>query len=436
MISVVIVGRPNVGKSTLFNRIVGRRRALVHNQPGVTRDRIVQVAQHGGKRFQLVDTGGILGASEDPIHALVEEQVEVALAEGDRVVFLVDAQEGCLPVEREIARKLLRAGKQITLAVNKVDVDGHLPRQSDFFNLGAQAVFPVSAEHGLGVQELLDHVLRDVPEEAEDSPLADPEGQIRVAIVGKPNVGKSSLLNHLLGKRRALVSPVAGTTRDPVDAPLEAGGRSFLLVDTAGIRRKSKTEKGAEVLSVILARRAIDSCHVALLVLDASAPPSHQDAHIAGLIEEARRASIFVMNKWDLVKGEVAAKKVEEDAKERFAFIDYAPLMRISAHTGRGVEKLLPLVARTYDHFARPIPTSALNKALQEAVRRVSPPAARGKELKFKYATLTGTAPPIVTVFTNSIAPPPQAYARYLKNQLRESFRLEGSPLILKFRKD
>jgi len=435
VLSVVIVGRPNVGKSTLFNRIVGRRKALVHNQPGVTRDRIFALARHEGKPFQLVDTGGILGASEDPIHSLVEEQVEVALAEGDVVIFLVDAQEGCLPVERELARKLLRAGKPVILAVNKVDVEGHLPRQSDFLRLGIRDVFPVSAEHGVGVSELMDHVLREVDSEEGEGPEPDPAGRIRIAIVGRPNVGKSSLLNRLLGNERALVSPVAGTTRDPVDATLESGGRSFLLVDTAGIRRKSKTERGAELLSVLLARRALDSCDVALVVLDASAPPSHQDAHIAGLVEEAKRGAVIVLNKWDLVKGEEASKKAEEGARERFAFCDWAPILRLSAKGGRGVEKLLPLAATVYDHFASPLPTAGLNKALQDAMRRLSPPAVQGKELKLRYATLTGTAPPIITVFTNSTSPPPLAYSRYLKHRFREAFPLEGSPLIVKYRK-
>lgn len=436
MLTVVIVGRPNVGKSTLFNRIVGRRKALVHNLPGVTRDRIVEVAEHEGRRFQLVDTGGILGASEDPIHSLVEEQVEVALAEGDRVIFLVDAQEGALPAEQELARKLLKAGKQVVLAVNKVDTDTHKSRVADFYKLGIKAVFPVSAEHGLGIYELLDHALEGVPAEPEEEPVAEGQGPIRIAIVGRPNVGKSSLLNELLGKRRSLVSSVAGTTRDPVDAPFEYNGRPYVLVDTAGIRRKSKTERGAEVLSVILAKRALSTCHVAILVLDASERIAHQDAHIAGLMEEARRGAIIVLNKWDLIKGEEAADQVEEALQERFAFLDWAPILRVSAKSGRAVDKIMPLVSRTYDNFARPLSTSALNKVLQTAFQRVSPPAVRGKELKMRYATLTGQAPPILTVFTNSIAPPPLSYTRYLKKQFREAFSLEGSPLLIKYRKD
>ncbi len=437
MFSLVIAGRPNVGKSTLFNRIAGRRKALVHNLPGVTRDRIVETASHEGRKFQLVDTGGILGASEDPIHSLVEEQVNIAIAEGDHILLVVDGEEGLLPVEKEIAAKLRQAGKRITLVVNKVDDAKHFMRASDFYRLGIERVFPVSAEHGHGVQELLDEVLMDVPKEPEEeAPLDAPvDGSIKVAIVGRPNVGKSSLLNCILGKERALVSSVAGTTRDPVDAPFAFGGRDFVLVDTAGIRRKSKTDKGAELLSVLLAKRALGNCHVALLVVDASQPPSHQDAHIAGLAEEAKRAIVVVLNKWDLVSGEKAAKEAEEAVREKFAFCEWAPIVRVSAKSGRGVEKLFPRVVSTYEHFAGTFPTAVLNKALQEVVRKVSPPAVQGKLFKIRYATQTGTAPPSLTVFTNSIAPPPLAYSRFLKNRLREFFPLEGSPLIIKYKK-
>ncbi len=438
MYCLVIVGRPNVGKSTLFNRIAGRRKALVHNLPGVTRDRIVETVTHEGRQFQLVDTGGILGASQDPIHALVEEQVNIAITEGDHILLVVDGDEGLLPVEREIAKKLRQAGKRITLVVNKVDDPKHSMRASDFYGLGIDDVFSVSAEHGPGVEALLDHVLKDVAPEPDDE--AQPEtvadGRIRVAIVGRPNVGKSSLLNCIIGQQRALVSSVAGTTRDPVDAPFSFHGQDFVLVDTAGIRRKSKTDKGAELLSVLLAKRALGDCHVALLVVDASQPPSHQDAHIAGLAEEAKRAIVVVLNKWDLVAGEKAAKEAEEAVREKFAFCEWAPMVRVSAKSGRGVEKLFPQVVQTYENYTSALPTAVLNKALQDIVRRVSPPAVQGKLFKVMYATQTGTAPPTLTVFTNSMAPPPLAYSRYLKNQLRAAFPLEGSPLIVKYRKD
>ncbi|MGC8762878.1 MAG: ribosome biogenesis GTPase Der [Acidobacteriota bacterium] len=437
LFSVVIAGRPNVGKSTLYNRLLGRRKALVHDQPGVTRDLNVAVAERDGEAVQLVDTGGIFGEREDRLLALVEEQVQVALEGGDLVLLLVDGKEGLNPVDGEIARRLLQAGKRAALVVNKVDVEEHRSRAADFYSLGLHPVFTVSAEHGGGTEELWDFLVAQAREagaatEAETAP----GDVIRVAIVGRPNVGKSSLLNRILGSRRALVSEIPGTTRDPVDAPVSMGGRDFLLLDTAGIRRKSKTERGAEILSVILARRSLETCHVALLVLDATEKPSHQDAHIAGLLERSRRAGIVVLNKWDLLGGEERARQVEEAVRERFAFIPYLPLLRVSAKTGRHVDRLLPEAARVYDNFRRKIPTSALNEVVRDLVARVSPPAIQGKELKVRYAVQTGEAPPIVTIFTNSRFPPPEAYSRYLKNGLRGAFGFEGSPLLVKYRKE
>jgi GTP-binding protein len=282
-----------------------------------------------------------------------------------------------------------------------------------------------------------------VPEEDDEQDLQETrgghgalEGPIKLAIVGRPNVGKSSLLNRLLGEERALVSEIPGTTRDPIDVPVQAGGKDFLLVDTAGIRRHSKTGPGAEILSVILARRSLEQCHIALLMLDASQPPGHQDAHIAGLIEAARRGILVVLNKWDLVKGEQASRSVEDAVREKFTFMDYLPLVRTSAHSGRGTDKVLPAAARAFRNFAQVLPTAPLNKTLQAIVARVSPPTIQGKELKLRYVTQTGQAPPILTVFTNSKLPPPANYARYLKRELRLAYHLEGSPLIIKFRKE
>ncbi len=438
--TVVIVGRPNVGKSTLFNRLLGRRKALVHDMPGVTRDRNAAVVHHEGRTFQLVDTGGLLGATEDPLITLVEEQVQVAIDGGDKVLLVVDAQQGLIPLEKEFASRLRKLGKPIALVVNKVDTDGHQPRSAEFHALGISPVFSVSSEHGGGFEPLWDYILEGLPiedEEEETGPGIVAEGApIKVAIVGRPNVGKSSLLNRILGEDRALVSDIPGTTRDPIDSPLTFKDQNFLLVDTAGIRRHSKTGPGAEILSVILARRSLEQCHVALLLVDASQPPGHQDAHIAGLIEAARRGIVLVLNKWDLVKGETQAKEVEELFREKMAFMDYLPIVRISARSGRGTDKILPAVAKVYRNFARQLPTAALNKALAQIVNKIPPPTIQGKELKLRYATQSGQAPPILTVFTNSKVPPPLTYARFLKKQLRQSYDLEGSPLILKFRKE
>lgn len=432
---VVIVGRPNVGKSTLFNRLLGRRKALVHDQPGVTRDRNAALVQHEGKAVELVDTGGIFGETEDLITSLVEEQIELAITGGDVVLLVVDGKEGLLPLDREVARRLMKAGKRCALVVNKVDVPSHANRSLEFHAVGISPVFSVSAEHGSGIEALWDFMTEGVPEEREaEEPR--PGEPIRVAIVGKPNVGKSSLLNRLLGEERALVSEIPGTTRDPVDSPLSVEGRDVLLVDTAGIRRKSKGGPAAELLSVILARRSLANCHVALLVLDATAPPSHQDAHIAGLIEESRRAGILVLNKWDLVGGEERAKELDEALDERFSFVDYLPRVRVSAKTGRHVDRVMPAALRVFENFSQTLPTAGLNKALAEILYRVSPPSVQGKELKVRYVTQTGTAPPILTIFTNSKFPPPDNYHRYLKNRLRQAYDLEGSPLILKYRKE
>jgi GTPase len=438
--TVVIVGRPNVGKSTLFNRLLGRRKALVHDMPGVTRDRNLAIVHRDGCSFQLVDTGGLLGATEDPLISLVEDQVGIAIEGGDKVLFVVDGKEGLIPLERDLASRLRKLGKPVALVVNKVDAPGHEIRSAEFHALGLQPIFTVSAEHGGGMDPLWDFVLEGLPVEEEtdeeEAPERGLEGPIKVAIVGRPNVGKSSLLNRLIGEERALVSDIPGTTRDPIDVPFRAAGKEFVVVDTAGIRRHVKTGPGAEILSVVLARRSIEQCHIALLVLDASQKPGHQDAHIAGLIEAARRGVVLVLNKWDLVKGETAAREAEEAVLEKFAFMDYLPIVRVSAHSGRGTDKVLPAAARAYRNYSQVLPTAALNKTLKLIVQRVSPPTLQGKELKLRYATQTGQAPPILTIFTNSKVPPPVNYSRYLKKEFRQIYDLLGSPLILKFRKE
>ncbi len=437
--SIVIVGRPNVGKSTLFNRLLGRRKALVHDLPGVTRDRNVAVLERGDAVVQIVDTGGVLGETEDMLSGLVEEQVNIAIAGGDFILHVVDAKDGMLPLDRELARRLIQSGKQCSLVVNKVDVPAHIPRSAEFHALGIEPVFPLSAEHGIGMEELWDYIDGEIralgvePPSPASGARIDP---IKVAIVGRPNVGKSSIMNRLLGEDRSLVSDIPGTTRDPVDSYIRTPDRDFILVDTAGIRRKSKTGRGAEILSVILARRSLEQCHVALLVVDASQPPSHQDAHIAGLIEGARRGAILVLNKWDLIGGEENGKRVVEAFRDKLTFIDWLPIVRTSAKTKRHVERILPHVQRVYERYAQTFPTAALNKTLGDLVARVSPPSVQGKEFKIRYATQTGKAPPILTLFTNSRFPPPDAYTRYLKNRMREIHDLEGSPLILKYRKE
>ena len=435
--SVVIVGRPNVGKSTLFNRLLGRRKALVHNLPGVTRDRNIDLVTRDEGTFQIVDTGGFLGDESDTMATLVDEQVEAAVEGGTAVLLVVDSKDGVLPVDTELARRLIKSGKRTALIVNKVDVDAHLDRISDFHSLGVDPMIPVSAEHGLGMDRIWDFLQESAAPAAPPADLPEDETPpIRVAIVGRPNVGKSSILNRILGETRSLVSNIPGTTRDPVDSFITWNNREFLVVDTAGIRRKSKTERGAELLSVLLARRSLERCDVAILVLDAFKGVSHQDSHIAGLIERSLRAGCVVLNKWDLVKNTERASEIEEAVEEKFAFLEYLPVERTSALTGRRVEKLLPLVDRIYQNYSQSLPTAVLNKEIEFLTRRVSIPAVQGKHMKIRYITQTGTAPPILTAFTNSRYPPPRNYSRYLKNALRKRFELAGSPLVLKFRKD
>lgn len=436
--SVVIVGRPNVGKSTLFNRLLGRRKALVHNLPGVTRDRNMALVKRDGFSVQIVDTGGVLGETESPLFSLVEEQIAIAIAAGDLILHVVDARDGLTPLDAELARRLIVSGKRAVLVANKVDVPAHETGVAEFYALSLDPVIPISAEHDRGIEELWQFIVSELHLQENVTPEEERpfEGPIRIAILGKPNVGKSSLVNRLTGDNRSLVSEIPGTTRDPVDTPITWQGKDLVLIDTAGIRRKSKTGRGAEILSVILARKNIHDCDVALLVMDASAPISHQDAHIAGLIEAQRRACVVVLNKWDLVEGSGHAKEIEKNVSEKLVFMNWFRLVRVSAKTKRHIDRILPVVSESFGAFSLNIPTAVLNKALEEIFLRIPPPAFRGKQLKIHYATQTGTAPPIITIFTNSRYSPPDSYSRFLKKRLREIFPLEGSPLILKFRKE
>ncbi len=432
MATVAIIGRPNVGKSTLFNRMVGRRKALVHNQPGVTRDLNYEEVEAEGKRFLLVDTGGIEGATSDQLHALVQEQAEMAIENSDLVLFLVDSQEGILPVEKELAIKLKRHNKKIILVVNKIDDIKHKLKESEFYSLGIEPLLSISAEHGLGIEELTEEIAKNIEERVSQK---DDENSIKVAIVGKPNVGKSSVLNRIIGKKRALVSDIPGTTRDPVDERLEIEGKSFKFIDTAGIRKKSKTQKGAEVLSVILARKALENCDVALHIVDASNIPTHQDAYIAGIIANSQKAAIILLNKWDKIKTEKDAKETILLYKEKFSFIPYLPMLQVSARSGRGFTNIFKKIESVYQSYKFKIPTSELNKVLNSIVRSVPPPAVSGKEFKIKYGTQVSDSPPRFILFTNCEEGPPENYVRFLKNRFYEHFQIEGTPLILKFRK-
>jgi GTPase len=436
---VVLVGRPNVGKSTLFNRITGTRRAIVTPIAGTTRDTIAVPAEWQGTPFSLVDTGGMFGASADPLHELVVEHGRRAIETADVVVFLVDGREGLLPADEEIAAALRRSDAPVILAVNKTDDRRARGRAVEFYRLGFEPVVEVAAEHGQGVGDLLDEVISRVPRGRADASPPPVETETRVAIVGRPNVGKSSLLNRLLREERAIVSDMPGTTRDTVDAVLRWHKRTFRILDTAGIRRPGRVARSGQLesLSVILARRAIEQADVAVLVIDAVEGATDQDAAIAGEAEKTGCGVIIAANKWDLMKakGSEFVKEFDEKLRRQLKFLDYAPLLHISALTGERTPRLIETIDRVAEARMRRIPTAELNRFI-EAVTTVHPPASPGKrEVRILYAAQKGVAPPTFVLFTNVATSFHFSYERFLMNRLRESFGLEGTPIRLQVRR-
>jgi len=423
--TVVIVGRPNVGKSTLFNRITGERRSIVGDEPGITRDRIHGSAEHNGRRFEVIDTGGIVAGDQDYIPAQILRQAEVALATAAHIIFLVDGRAEITASDRDLADMLRRLGKPVTLAVNKADTAARSDLAHEFYELGIPEVYPVSAEHGTGVDALLDHVTAGFPEGEAGEP--KPEEPIKVAIIGRPNVGKSTLLNALTETDRAIVSPVAGTTRDAVDETVCRGGREYQFVDTAGIRRKGKTKEMAEKLSVVMARRHIRMAHVVLLVLDATEGVLGADATIAGYAHEGGRGLIVCVNKWDEVSGHGGQKKneFERRVRDQFKFLDYAPVVFLSAKTGLGVERLFPLIREVYEAASTRIPTGEMNRFVESL---------RFEERKILYITQASIRPPSFVVFTGGSGPLHFSHERYLINQIRRRFGFRGTPIVLTVR--
>jgi GTP-binding protein len=419
--TVVIVGRPNVGKSTLFNRITGQRRAIVGDEPGITRDRIYGLAEHDGRRFEIIDTGGILVNPREYIPSQILLQAEMALKNASQVILLVDGRAEITGADRDLAQMLQRLGKPVSLAVNKIDTAARESLANEFYGLGIADVFPLSAEHGTGVDALLDHVTAGFPRDVEEA-AAGPES-IKIAIIGRPNVGKSTLLNALTGQERAIVSPVAGTTRDAVDETVVRDGVEYVFVDTAGIRRKGKTELMAEKLSVVMARRNIRMAHVVLLVLDASEGLVGLDATIAGYAHEGGRALILCVNKWDLNSGE--KREFEENARDHFKFLDYAPIAFISARTGAGVAALFRTIREVYESASRRISTGELNRFLDHL---------HFEERKIFYITQHSIRPPAFAVFTDGRGPLHFSHERYLMNQIRKRFDFRGTPIVLETR--
>lgn len=435
---VVLVGRPNVGKSTLFNRVTGTRRAIVTPIAGTTRDVIALPAEWRGTGFALVDTGGMFGASEDPLHELVVKQGERALGTADVVVFVVDGRQGLVPADEEIAARLRSVQAPVLMAVNKMDDKRARGRTLEFYRLGIEPIVEIAAEHGEGIGDLLDEVVARLPARREGPRPTEP-AETAVAIVGRPNVGKSSLLNRLLREERSIVSELPGTTRDTVDAVLRWQQRAFRIVDTAGIRRPGRVARSGqlEAVSVVVARRAIEKADVAVLVIDSTEGATDQDAAIAGEADRAGCGIIIAANKWDLMKGRGAdfSKKFDEDLRRQLKFLDYAPILHISAATGERAGKVLEAIDAVAESRMRRIPTAELNRFVQ-AVTAVHPPASPGrKHVRILYAAQTGVAPPTFVFFTNVATSFHFSYERFLTNRVRESFGLTGTPIKIQVRK-
>jgi GTP-binding protein len=436
--SVVLVGRPNVGKSTLFNRITGSRRAIVTPIAGTTRDVIAQPAEWLGAAFTLVDTGGMFGASKDPVHELIVQHGRRALATADVIVFVVDGREGLVPGDEEIAAALRTAGVPVVLAVNKTDDKRARGHSMEFYRLGMEPVLEIAAEHAEGIGDLLDEVVKRLPTRRDAPKSAEPK-LVAVAIVGRPNVGKSSLLNKLLREERAIVSEMPGTTRDTVDALLKWHRRTFRIVDTAGIRRPGRVARSGqlEALSVMVARRAIEQADIAVLVIDATEGATDQDAAIAGEADRVGCGIVVAANKWDLMKGRGTefSKTFDEELRRQLKFLEYAPILHISAATGERLGKVLESIDRVSEARTRRIPTAELNRFVQ-AVTAVHPPVSPGrKHVRILYAAQTSVAPPTFVFFTNVATEFHFSYERFLVNRLRESFGLMGTPMRIEVRK-
>ena len=425
---VAIVGRPNVGKSQLFNRIVGKRVSIVEDTPGVTRDRIMSEAQWLDKAFLLIDTGGIEPDSDDEITAMMRTQAEIAIETADVIIFLTDVRTGLLPDDEEVAKILMKSKKPIVLAVNKCDSPGEPPMEYyEFFNLGMGDPVAISAIQGMGTGDLLDEVVKGFPS---DDISEEEEDIIKVAVVGKPNAGKSSLVNCILGEERMIVSNIPGTTRDAIDSYVEKDGKKYLFIDTAGIRRKSRVNEKVEKYSVLRSYTAVERADVCLILIDGTEGPTEQDTKIAGYAHNEGKASIFVINKWDIVeKNTHTMDEMKKEVMEEFPYMMYAPSMFISAKTGQRVEGIFEMIDRVYENSKRRITTGMLNDLIADATARVQPPTDKGRRLKILYGVQSDITPPQFVIFVNDVRLMHFSYERYLENRIRSAFDYTGTPI-------
>ena len=431
---VAVVGRPNVGKSTLFNKLIGERRSIVEDTPGVTRDRIYGDSEWNGRSFLLVDTGGIEPKTDDIILAKMRMQAEVAIESADVIIFICDIHAGLTADDRDIAVMLKRSGKPIVICVNKIDRVGELPYEYyEFYELGFERdPIALSSLHGTGTGDLLDEVVSLLPPEGEDQ---TPEGTVSVAVIGKPNAGKSSLVNRLIGEERQIVSNIPGTTRDAVDTEIENEHGRFNFIDTAGIRRQSKVEDRIEKFSVLRAKMAVERADVCLLLIDANEGITEQDEKIAGIAHEAGKATIIVVNKWDLVeKDNSTVNEFTKKIRTALSYMPYAPILFVSALTGQRTAVLFERILEVYASAHKRVTTGMLNDLLNDAITRVQPPSDKGKRLKIYYMTEASVAPPTFVIFCNSAALFHFSYQRYLENCLRTAFGFEGTPIRIVIR--
>jgi GTP-binding protein len=437
MALVAIVGRPNVGKSTLFNRLTEERRAIVDDQPGVTRDRLFGTVEWTGRTFDLVDTGGLVPRSAERFDAAIREQVMLTLEEADVILFVVDTTTGISDLDAEVAGLLRRAEQPVIVVANKADTSTRALDAAEFWGLGFEQMFPLSAVNGTGTGDFLDAVVAALPEEPER---IDEPDVPRIAFLGRPNVGKSSLANRLLGRTRSIVTEVAGTTRDAVDARLTVGegedARDVVLVDTAGLRKKARVRENVEFYSTLRTERALQSCDVAVVLIDGERGLESQDARVLREAEAMKKGMVIVVNKWDLVEKETnTARDLDRAIRERMGLIDFVPIVFASALTGQRAEKVLEVALKVFDERRKRVQTAKLNEVVEMAVRRQPPPSLNGQYIKIKYASQVRDEPPVFAFFCNHPQGVKESYRRYLENRLREAFGFEGVPLTLSFKR-